>query len=292
MFRNAHSIAKQYTFPVVISQKTVGGVCSTMIGAFVVINQDGWIMTAGHIIIGLSDLMRQERETRERINRRAQIESDVTISGEERARMLAEIGPVSDDDIERVSSWWGADGVNLVDGRAFMPIDFGVGRLDPYNPDMVATYPTIKDPARDFEPGTSLCKLGYPFHSIEPVWDEAQSAFVLPPGSVPPPQFPIDGIFTRTAVLVVEGHQTPFPLMWLETSSPGLRGQSGGPIFDTQGSIWALQCNTAHYPLGFNPEVPGSGPEHQFLNVGRGVHARTILGYFQEFGVSYQISAY
>lgn len=39
--------------------------------------------------------------------------------------------------------------------------------------------------------------------------------------------------------------------MFIETSTPRLRGQSGGPIFDVNGAIWAIQSQTHHLKLGF-----------------------------------------
>jgi hypothetical protein len=160
----------------------------------------------------------------------------------------------------------------------------------------VSRYPVFKDPDRDFQPGASLCKLGYPFHSITPVYDSAKDSFMLPPGALPMPLFPMDGIFTRNLVIAPPPDATlPFPFMFIETSSPGLKGQSGGPIFDTQGTVWGIQCQTAHLPLGFSPPVPGgraSEKEHQFLNVGLGAHPKTILGILDQIGVKVQISNY
>jgi len=81
----------------------------------------------------------------------------------------------------------------------------------------------------------------------------------------------------------------------LETSTPGLRGQSGGPIFDTKGTIWALQSRTSHFPLGFSPKVKKDGKdieENQFLNVGWGVHAELIAAFLKDNGVDYRLSDY
>jgi len=189
----------------------------------------------------------------------------------------------------------------LVDGVRCDPADVGIGRLEPFDPAWVTTYPTFKDPSKDFEPGESLCKYGYPFHSITPIWDAATGSFQLPAGALPIPLFPIEGIFTRTAEIVITDPAgnllpiaPPFPLRWIETSSPGLRGQSGGPILDAQGSIWGIQANTMHLALGFDPQVPGrpNEREHQFLNVGRGAHPETIFGLFNQFHVRYNVSAY
>ena len=72
-----------------------------------------------------------------------------------------------------------------------------------------------------------------------------------------------------------------------ETSAPGLRGQSGGPIFDGDGRIWGIQSETTSYELGFSPEVKGE-PEHQFLNVGKAVDSSTVCSFLDGLGVSYQ----
>jgi hypothetical protein len=80
---------------------------------------------------------------------------------------------------------------------------------------------------------------------------------------------------------------------YLETSSPGLRGQSGGPIFDRHGRIWALQSSTQHLPLGFEPTVKQGNKEikeHQFMHVGWGPHVEEIVKLFREHNVSFELS--
>lgn len=89
--------------------------------------------------------------------------------------------------------------------------------------------------------------------------------------------------------------QSPFPLMNIETSTPGLPGQSGGPMFDADGNIWALQAVTTHTPLGFNPElVDGQGKkhvEHQFINLGTGPSSATIIGLLSARGIKFHQTA-
>lgn len=46
MFSNAVPTAAGFTRPVVISSRTTQGVCAGTIGAYVVVNRDGWILTA------------------------------------------------------------------------------------------------------------------------------------------------------------------------------------------------------------------------------------------------------
>jgi len=50
MFAEACEIAKQFTRPVVISRRDQNGKCSASIGTFVVVNKEGWALTAWHIV--------------------------------------------------------------------------------------------------------------------------------------------------------------------------------------------------------------------------------------------------
>ena len=296
MFRKAYSIASGFTLPVVLSRKTLKGKCSSSIGTYIVVNEDGWIVTAGHILEQIDALSAEHDEAIRIESEREAIKNDQSINAKTRYIRLRNLKKLNPKHTHRFSSWWGNGNVQLVDAGHIKSVDIGVGRLEPFDRSRIRQYPVFKDPSRDFEEGTSLCKLGFPFHSITPTWNAVTEMFELPAGAVPLPRFPIEGIFTRTMEVPVSGGPAPsYPLRLLETSSPGLRGQSGGPIFDVEGSIWAVQCRTAHYPLGFSPSAPGGSKthkEHQFLNVGLGTHVETILGLFKERGITCQVSSY
>lgn len=114
----------------------------------------------------------------------------------------------------------------------------------------------------------------------------------MTPGTLPIPLFPMEGIYTRE-VVAGKSKDGKYDIKFIETSSPGLRGQSGGPIFDTEGSIWALQSHTSHLPLGFSPKINKNGKEveeNQFLNVGRGVHIELIVNFLRENVIKHTLS--
>ena len=50
MFRKAVDLARRFTVPVVISAQQKNGRCASAIGACVVVNSDGWIVTARHVL--------------------------------------------------------------------------------------------------------------------------------------------------------------------------------------------------------------------------------------------------
>ena len=84
-----------------------------------------------------------------------------------------------------------------------------------------------------FRPGDYLCRLGYPFPEFtnfkynlsddEICWTEENS--------ISTPRFPIEGMVTRH--LCDENGS-----VWgIELSTPGLKGQSGGPLFNSDGIV-------------------------------------------------------
>lgn len=106
---------------------------------------------------------------------------------------------------------------------------------------------------------------------------------------VPIPVFPNEGITTRIAK--ASAPDAPLQIDLLETSSPGLRGQSGGPIVDREGTVWAIQSRTMHHQLGFTAQIEHDGrrtDEHQILNVGLGPDASTIKAFLDGVNVPYQ----
>lgn len=292
MFRAALEKAGKFTLPVVMSRRTVSGHCSSSIGAAVVLNKDGWLVTAGHILRQWHTATTDVERIKKLQDQRAAVENDASLGRKEKAARLANL-VIGKDETDRCSVWWGRDGVVLRDFKYIkldLPrfgdaVDIGVGRLDPFDPKMVqGEYPVFKNPKKAFEPGASLCKLGFPLNEVTPTWNEAQQGFVLPPGTTPLPRFPIEGIFTRTAEIVIEGGpDLGFPIRYVETSSPGLRGQSGGPTVDVEGRVWAIQAKTTHQELGFSGQ-------NSFLNLGLGVHPDTMFGFFDKAKVAYQVS--
>ncbi len=101
---------------------------------------------------------------------------------------------------------------------------------------------------------------------------------------------PNDGIITRfyrSQNSVISDDDVIF----IETSTPGLKGQSGGPIFDRDGNIAALQNKTYSRTLDFHPIVSNAAgalvEENQVLNCGIGVHSKTICDYMDHYGVNY-----
>jgi hypothetical protein len=293
MFAKAYALARCFTNPVIISMRFYDRSVECTGGAFVVLNDEGWIITAAHIWESFLAFQKHTRELKAYKQQLEAIEQDQRLTTKQKNKKLRQIKPNSRW-ITNHSFWWGWDGVTIKDVKALPPGDILIGRLEPFDQTMVRTYPIIKDPSKGLNIGTSLCKLGYPFHRLEASFDETKDMFVLAPGVVPLPLFPIEGIYTRNAISG-RSKDKKYEIKFLETSSPGLRGQSGGPIFDTNGTVWAIQSRTHHFPLGFSPRVKKNGKEveeNQFLSVGLGVHPELIVAFLKDNGISFKLSEY
>lgn len=254
MFADAIELAGAYTQPLVVSTRTADRTVQCSIGTFILLNADGWALTAGHMMDALRTMEVQKQDA-----------ESVVAPGR----------------LTHVSHWWGADGVAMTDIRVDLDRDLALARLTGLDTTAVRSFPIFGQPATALRPGDALCRLGFPLHQASATFDEKTGTFSLAPGVTPIPRFPLDGIYTRDAIR--ENSATHRKVRFLETSSPGLRGQSGGPIFDTQARIWAIQSSTIHLPLGFSPEVTASdgsrAVEHQFINLGLGCHVDEVLGF-------------
>lgn len=139
-------------------------------------------------------------------------------------------------------------------------------------------------------PGRFLCRLGFPFPEFTNYTYNYQRDDIewTKDGNPRSPVFPIEGIITR---LIAQNGQ----ISGIEMSSPGLRGQSGGPLFDPEGLIYGMQSSTRHLHLGFdleNHEVQSGVTIKKvtnmpFLHVGQCVHASVIKNFLRENGVSF-----
>lgn len=203
MFRNACTIAREFTQPVILCRQAVNGICSSSIGSFVVVNDGGWIVTAGHIVDQLQKLVLEETATKGHPAALAAIVADNALTKKQKYDQTRALGKPSADSTQQAGVKWGYSDANLVDASRHPHMDLAVGRLDPFDPASVSTYPTFKDPGKDFEPGAFLCKYGFPFHSVVPTWDDVAGKFQV--GNNPLPLFPIEGIFTREVEIVVPG---------------------------------------------------------------------------------------
>ena len=139
--------------------------------------------------------------------------------------------------------------------------------------------------------GRYLCRLGFPFPEFsnfrhEPENDDIEWTNTGNPNS---PSFPIDGIITR---FLGDSAQN---ISGIELSTPGLKGQSGGPLFDVEGRIYGMQFATNHLHLGFDLKdreifIDGKKTKvsnNPFLHVGLCIHVDKIIEFLKEHNIEF-----
>jgi Trypsin-like peptidase domain len=147
----------------------------------------------------------------------------------------------------------------------------------------------LKDSSK-IRQGKYLCRLGFPFPEFTNYkYNEATDSMEwTSSGNQSSPRFPIEGMVTR---FLAEDNK----VFGIELSTPGLKGQSGGPLFSENGSIYGMQFSTKHLHLGFdlvNKEILVDNrtikiSDYSFLHLGQCVHVDIIKEFLSEKKVRY-----
>ena len=151
-------------------------------------------------------------------------------------------------------------------------------------------FPVFPKDTAGLKQGKSLCRLGFPFPEFTNfAYDRENDSIIwTDTGRSDSPRFPIEGMLTRHLA------DASGAIMGFEMSTPGLRGQSGGPVFDTRGMVWGMQSRTGHLDLNFDVDqqlirdgVQKRVRDSAFLHVGLCVHVDALKAYMRENSVHF-----
>ncbi|HEV8508510.1 MAG TPA: trypsin-like peptidase domain-containing protein [Chitinophagaceae bacterium] len=182
------------------------------------------------------------------------------------------------------------DQVTTIDIAEHPTADLAILKLKGFTNKKYEGYAVFAKNSNELQPGLFLCRLGYPFPEFSNFTyneEEEKIGWSSQPAKVV--RFPIDGMVTRH-IASADGK-----ISGIELSSPGLRGQSGGPLFNEQGLIFGMQNMTNHLHLGFdmkNREIISGGKKlrvtnQPFLHVGVCIHLDIIKEFLSSNGVKY-----
>lgn len=289
MFIKAIETADQFTKPVHTISRTYGGIVSRGSSTLFFVNEDGVAITCKHVL--------------QMINSAELINTRFLSFKAEREAMAAEDG--FEDRLAALEAKYGytdqttvqlkINFLNSVDSGNFRfiehpDIDLAIIIFEGYARRFYSSYATfVKNPDK-VKQGKSLCRLGYPFpefnnYRLNPSTDDLEW---MNSGTQNSPKFPLDGIITRFGS---DGNQT----ISIEMSTPGLRGQSGGPLFDSDGLVYGMQHMTSHLHLGFDiseKEMIIDGKiarisNHPFLHVGHCIHVDRITDFLKQNNIKF-----
>ena len=248
MFQDACKHLLKVVPSILIVHRNGDGTTGGGVGAGIIVNSDGWILTAGHIMKEIADLDAQVRSQK---NRRK---------------------PRSD----RATDYAYLIGKNAYIFKPMLfneNLDIGAAKMMGFKPAKGIVYPRFRKGR--VEIGEMLCRVGYPLLPGTAIDWTDRANLRLPKNLFPIPAFANEAFVSRFQS--INGKTA-----WFETSSPGLIGQSGGPLIDTEGNICGMQVSTTHYPLGFS----GKG-SNQVLNVGRVVIVDVLKEFLSDNNISF-----
>ncbi len=175
-------------------------------------------------------------------------------------------------------------------------LDLAILIFENFTQKQYSSYATFVKDDNKVQQGRYLCRLGFPFpefnnYTLNQTTNDVEWTMT---GNVLSPVFPIDGIITRFGTTSINNQPTKATI---EMSTPGLRGQSGGPLFDADGLVYGMQSMTQHLHLGFDikdKEILASNNKKErvsnypFLHVGHCIHIDRI----KEFLTANKITFY
>ena len=184
------------------------------------------------------------------------------------------------------------DSIHEITCHSHPALDLAILEFKGFNKIFYSGHATFIKDSTKLKQGMSLCRIGFPFPEFSnfmhnPATDDIEWTNTGNPNS---PSFPMDGIVTRfVANNINDG------ISGIEMSTPGLRGQSGGPLFDTNGTVYGMQFATNHLHLGFDlqdHEIINNGKRTRvsnspFLHVGICVHADKIKEFLREKNIAF-----
>jgi hypothetical protein len=286
MFVEAIERVDQFTRPIHFIARYYGGTdIIPGTGTLFFVNENGFAVTCRHVAQQIlhsnqiyenylrfkGELRRFERDPGYESQRQF-LESKYKISAETPIRILSNF-------------------INCVDFYKSLTIhlhptqDLAIIRFRDYGTKLYQGFAHFLKDSKHVKQGRYLCRLGYPFPEFTNYKFNKNTNDIewISEGRIHTPSFPIDGIITRH---IGEANGA----VSIEMSTPGLRGQSGGPLFDRNGLIYGMQSATRHLHLGFdqvNREVITEGrrkrvSNYPFLDVGQCVHVDVIKSFLRE----------
>lgn len=168
--------------------------------------------------------------------------------------------------------------------------DLAILKFNEYNTLHYQDYTVFKRKAADIKQGEFLCRLGFPFPEFTNyTFNEAADDIEWTTTGIDhSPRFPIEGMMT---CFLAEENQ----LFGIEISTPGLKGQSGGPLFNKGGIVCGMQFSTKHLHLGFylkgkemlvNNTIKKVS-DYSFIHLSQCIHAETIKAFLRKKNVRF-----
>ncbi len=292
MFTLAIEKVLQYTRPLHSISRTYAGLILPGSSTFFFVNDSGVAITCKHVlqnIIGADQVNKNYQDFKAEKKR-------VPSDGKYKMRLQAlesKYKYAKETTIQIKNNFLNCfDKIEQIVTHAHPTSDLAILQFKGFNQLFYNGYATfIKDTAK-IKQGKSLCRIGFPFPEFNNFKynEDTDDIEWTNTGNPNSPSFPIDGIVTRFL-----GNPNGKEINGIEMSTPGLRGQSGGPLFDVHGKVAGMQFATNHLHLGFDMkdyEITHDGRKtkvsnYPFLHTGLCVHADIIKAFLSEHNIDF-----
>ncbi len=294
MFVSAIDTAARFTRPIHTIMR-LSGETTVVPGAATLffVNADGWALTCKHVA---SELVAAEQLSARRATFNAQRAELATGKASRHALRALERkhGFTRGVTVEMHHRFINcADGSFQLEIRLHPTLDVALLQFKQFTALRPTAFAVFAARGDELKQGKSLCRLGFPFPEFTNFAYDADADQIrwTTTGRAETPQFPIEGMVTRHL-------NGPGGIVGVELSTPGLRGQSGGPAFDSAGVVWGMQSATNHLDLNFDVDMPvlrNGQARHvrdsAFLHVGHCVHVDVLKQFMRDNGVRFQEAA-
>jgi Trypsin-like peptidase domain len=292
MFESAIENVLKFTRPIHSITRSYGGLISPGASTFFFVNDKGVAVTCKHVlnlIIAAETLQQsfaQFKSEREKLPRDNKYKRHLQ-------GLEAKYKYNKETTVQLKNNFLNCfDKLEKIDYKAHPTLDLAIMEFKGFNEIFYQSHATFIKDSKNIKQGKYLCRIGFPFPEFNnfkynPATDDIEWT---KEGNQNAPTFPIDGIITRFL-----SEQAGGEISGIEMSTPGLRGQSGGPLFDVEGLVYGMQYATNHLHLGFDikdKEIIHDGKKskvsnYPFLHVGMCVHVDKIKEFLNEHNIEF-----
>jgi hypothetical protein len=291
MFENAIEEVSRFTRPMHTIIRSYGGIISPGSATFFFVNDEGVAITCKHVaqaILNADNINKNYQHFKQDLEK-------LPKDGKYKASLKGleikyHYNPEASVQMKHnfMNSF---DSINEIVCHIHPTLDLAILVFKGFNAIHYASHAKFLGKSRHIRQGNMLCRLGFPFPEFSNFQHNATTDDIewTTGGIQNSPIFPIDGIVTRFVADQGVG------VTGIEMSTPGLRGQSGGPLFDKEGRIYGMQFATRHLHLGFDMkdhEIVMDGKKanianHPFLHVGICVHLDPIKDFLRQHNINF-----
>ena len=290
MFVDAIETAAKFTRPIhMISRNYASTAVNPGSATLFFVNTDGWALTCGHVAKSL------QAEKQLQVKYKEFKDESASYRGDRRERQLRNKLELKYNYTKQTVVQLRCRFMNCIRNAQSVKIiihnSLDIALLKFEGTQILCdTFPVFAENTSDLKQGKFLCRLGFPFpeftnYSYDKENDKIEWTEI---GRKDTPRFPIEGMVTRHLI------DSSGIIFGFEMSTPGLRGQSGGPAFDHNAKVWGMQTATNHLDLDFDVDqqvvrggLPKRVQDSAFLHVGYCIHAEALKLFMRENNVHF-----